>query len=208
MTVGRAILVGAALAVALAADASAAQITIDSRCAAGDGEVTITGSGFSPEGLVKITGLDEAADYALADERGGFSEKFLTPPVDDFRAHAHTITATDTDVRTLTATAHLTLVQELYITNLPVAGAPRELVTWLFAGWTPGRVLFGHFVYKGRLRKTYRYGTARGACGTLSTTAPRFPTRPRRGRWYIQFDQSKAYDRGTRPRRETHVTVS
>jgi hypothetical protein len=116
--------------------------------------------------------------------------------------------ATDTDAPTLSASAPLTLVQELAITNLPVAGAPSQRVTWLFAGFTPNRVIFGHFVYKGRLRKTYRYGTARGVCGTLATKAPRFPTRPRRGRWYIQFDQVKTYDHATKPRRETHVTVS
>lgn len=210
MTVGRATLWAAAVAAALAtpAAARAAQIKIDTRCAAANSDITISGSGFSSEALVKITGLDTAADYALADEKGAFSEKFLTPPVDDFRAHARTVTATDTANTPLTATATVSVVQELYLTNFPVGGSPRESVRWLFAGWKPSRVIFGHFVYRSRLRKTYRYGMATGACGTLDTFAPRFPTRPRRGHWYIQFDQVKRYDRGTRPRREQRVTIS
>ena len=89
-----------------------------------------------------------------------------------------------------------------------VGGAPNQRVRWLFAGFRSGKAIYGHFVYRDRVRKTYRYGIARGACGTLAVRAPRFPTRPRRGRWYIQFDQAKRYDHGTKPRRETHVTVT
>jgi hypothetical protein len=210
MKVGRTTVAGAVLAGVLAAPAGAgaAQIRLGARCAAGGGEISITGMGFSPDALVKISGLDAASDYALADGAGNFSEQFLTPVIEDFRAHPLTVTATDTANAALTAHAPVTLVQELFITNFPVAGRPNQRVRWLFAGFRPAKHVYGHFVYRGRLRRTYDFGVARGACGTLGVTAPRFPTRARRGRWYIQFDQVKRYNRGTKPRRETRVTIS
>ncbi len=208
MKVGRMTLAGAVLAGAFTASAGAAEIRLSKRCAPGSSELTISGSGFSPDALVKITGLDTSADYALADRSGNFSEEFLTPPVEDFRAHPTTVVATDASQTAIVARAQLTLVQELFITNFPVAGRPSQRVRWLFAGFRPSKHIYGHFVYRNRVRRTYDYGVARGACGTVSVTAPRFPTRARRGRWYIQFDQLKRYNRGTKPRRETRVTVS
>jgi hypothetical protein len=210
MRCGRTTIAGAALAAGLAAPppASAAQIQIASRCAPANTELKITGSGFSPGALVKITGIDTASDYALADDAGAFSETFLTPPIDDYRAHPTTVTATDADNPALKASAPLSLVQELFLTNVPFAGRPTQRVRWLFAGFLPGKTIYGHFVYRSKVRRTYRFGVAAGACGTLSVMAPRFPTRARRGRWYVQFDQVKAYSRATKPRRETHVTIS
>ena len=41
-----------------------------------------------------------------------------------------------------TATMRVRVVREAYGSNLPIAGRPRELTTWRFAGFVPGRPIF------------------------------------------------------------------
>ena len=60
--------------------------------------------------------------------------------------------------------------------------------------------IYVHYVQpSGGSVKTYKLGTAGGACGKLTSTKRRlFPFAARRGNWKLQFDTSKKYVKGVK----------
>ncbi len=189
---------GAALA--LPAGASAAQIQAAVGCAKANAEVTLAGSGFTPDTTVDISGND-GADFVTTDAAGNFRDKILMPPHTGIGALKLTLVAKDSRNPAITAQTELSVVEDFFITNFPVAGRPRQTVQWRFAGFVPGKPIYGHYRYRKRTIRNYRFGVASGPCGVLSRRAPRLPVRSRTGRWFVQFDQAGAFNRFTKPRR-------
>jgi hypothetical protein len=195
---------GAALA--LPAGASAAQIRAAVGCAKANAEVTLSGSGFTPDTTVDISG-NEGADFVTTDAAGNFSDKILMPPHTGTGARKLTLVAKDSRNPALTAQTELSVVEDFFITNFPVAGRPSQTVQWRFAGFVPGKPIYGHYRHRGRTLRNYRFGVASGPCGTLTLRARRLPVRSRTGRWTVQFDQASAYNRFTKPRRTYGFTI-
>jgi hypothetical protein len=110
-----------------------------------------------------------------------------------------TVTAVDGLNPANVAILRLNVVHEAFGSNRPVAGRPRELTTWRFAGFVPGRPVYAHFLLDGRVRGDYRFGVARGDCGTLTARAARIPgvrtLAP--GRWTLKLDQRMTYRAST-----------
>jgi hypothetical protein len=83
------------------------------------------------------------------------------------------------------------------ITNLAVATKPPtapygRVVKYTFAGFRPGKPIFGHYSRHGKLVVTHKFGKATGACGILHTKAKLFPGHgPRNAKYKVQFDDSK-----------------
>jgi hypothetical protein len=94
-----------------------------------------------------------------------------------------------------TATLRLNVVRAAFASNLPIAGRPHDMTTWRFAGFASGRPIYAHFLLGGRSRGDYRFGVARGVCGTLTARAPRIPgvRRLRPGHWTLKLDQRRSY---------------
>jgi hypothetical protein len=192
--VGRLAAAIAALLLVPAAAASAADVTIAGTCFSSGQQITLTGTAFTPGGAVSIGG-DVAAATAQADPAGTFTTRILAPTVTDLGPRTVTVTATDAANPANVTTLRLQVVREPFGSNRPVAGRPRELTTWRFAGFVPGRPIYAHFLLDGRSRGDYRFGVARGDCGTLTTRAARIPgvrtLAP--GRWTLKLDQRMTY---------------
>jgi hypothetical protein len=184
----------AALAVLLApAAADAADLTSEGACFASSQPIALSGTAFTPGTPVTISGA--ANGGAQADALGAFTTQVAAPAIPELGPRTVRFTAVDRVNPANTATLELRIVREAFGSNLPIAGRPRAITTWRFAGFVPDRPIYAHFLLGGRTRGDYRFGVATGACGTLTARAARIPgvrtLRP--GRWTLKLDQRMTY---------------
>ena len=199
-----AVVVVAALTVP--AGARAGDVTTIGRCFSSAQPLTISGSSFTANTRVSIAG--DVTGAAQADASGAFSTTLTAPTVTELGPRTVTMVMVDESNPVNTATVRVRVVREPYGSNLPLAGRPTEQTMWRFAGFTTDRPIFGHFLLDGRLRGTYRFGVARGVCGTLRVRAPRIPVdRVSAGRWTLKLDQRKRFRR-TGPGATTTFRIS
>ena len=186
-----------ALALLHAQSAAAASLTVSGTCYASGQQVALAGTTFTPLAAVAIGGAVTATGQA--DATGAFRMAIAAPPVAELGPRPMTITAVDGANPANPATLRLNVVHAAYGSNLPIAGRPRDMTTWRFAGFAPSRPIYAHFLLDGRARGDHRFGTARGDCGTLEVRAPRIPgvrsLAP--GRWTLKLDQRKTYREST-----------
>jgi hypothetical protein len=192
------ILAAAAAALLLApAGADAAELTVTGTCFATGERVAVAGTSFTPGAPVTLAG--DVTGGAQADAAGMFTTEIAAPPVAELGPRVVTVTAVDRITPANTASMRLNVVREAFGSNRPVAGRPHAVTTWRFAGFVPGRPIYAHFLLGGRSRGDYRFGVARGVCGTLTARAPRIPgvraLQP--GRWTLRLDQRPAYHEST-----------
>jgi hypothetical protein len=182
-----------AVALAPPAVAHAGDITTTGQCFSSAQTLTVSGSAFTANAPVAITG--DVTGATQADATGAFTAQVVAPTVAGLGPRTVTMTVTDGLNPANRATMRVRVVREAFGSNLPLAGRPREMTTWRFAGFVPGRPIFGHFVRAGRVRGSYRFGVARGVCGTLRVRAPRIPgvRRVTAGRWTLKLDQRRRY---------------
>ncbi len=205
----------AALAVLLltgAASASAATLQLNGACFADPGQradtITLTGSGFAPSTAYQVT-LDGQAlpnGAGRTDAAGNLTGSLPSPSIADYagsKALEHTFTLGIQD-GTNTATAQFT-VSKLFANFTPSSGNPKTLkVRFALNGFglsgATNPPIYVHYVQPGGGSiKTYKLGTASGACGKLTSAKRRlFPFTARRGNWKLQFDTSKKYVKGVK----------
>jgi hypothetical protein len=177
--------------------AAAADLTIEGTCFASGQQLVVTGAAFTPLATVTIAGGVTATTQA--DATGAFRVAIAAPAVAGLGPHTVTLTAADAANPANAATLRLHVVRAAFGSNRPLAGRPHDVTRWRFAGFAPDRPIYGHFLLGGRSRGDYRFGVARGACGTLSVRAPRIPgvhaLRP--GRWTLKLDQRRTYREAT-----------
>jgi hypothetical protein len=188
---------GALGAIAVPEVAIAADVTVRGECFASGQTLTISGTAFTPGGQVAISG--DTTGMAMADALGVFRTEIVAPPVAELGPRIVAVTATDVTNPVNVTTLRMKVVRAAFGSNLPIAGRPGEVTTWRFAGFAPSRPIYAHFIRGGRSRRDYRFGVARGDCGTLSVRAPRIPgvgtLRP--GRWTLRLDQRMTYQATT-----------
>jgi hypothetical protein len=190
------LLAGAGGAAVAPAAAQAAGLTVTGTCFAAGEPVALSGSAFTPGAAVALGGAVTAA--AQADALGTFAVQVPAPPVPGVMPRVATITAVDQGNPANTATLRLRVVRRAFGSNFPVAGRPQRRTTWRFAGFAPGRPIYGHFRLRGRPMGTHRFGVARGRCGTLVVRARHVPVdRVRPGGWTLKLDQRAADRPGT-----------
>jgi hypothetical protein len=188
---------GVAAVLLLPAGADAADLTARGACFASGQRLVLSGTSFTPGAPVAIAG--DVSGAAQADAAGTFTTEIAAPPVAGLGPRVVTVTAVDRANPANTSTLRLKVVREAFGSNRPVAGRPQQITTWRFAGFVPGRPIYAHFLLDGRPRGRYRFGVARGDCGTLTTRAARIPgvrsLAP--GRWTLKLDQRMTYREGT-----------
>ena len=182
---------------AVPAVARAATMTVTGTCFASGQPVTLAGTAFTPGGPVTITGA--VSGSAQASPAGEFSTQIAAPPIAGLGPSVVTVRVLDRLNPANAASIQLRVVRQAFGSNLPVAGRPREVTTWRFAGFAAGAPIYGHFFRDGAPQGDFRFGVAQGDCGTLSVRAPRIPgvrvLRP--GRWTLRLDQHMTYRAGT-----------
>ncbi len=186
------------------AAAQAASLTAPGACLPNNEILPWVGSGFTPQSTVKLTGM-ELDRSAFPDATGAFQTTLLTPNNTTYTPRTYTVTATNEANPAETASVAVQVVK--FGVSAPLNGKPSDTAVWRFAGFTAGKPLYGHFRYHGQTIRNYRFGTAKGACGTLKTRAKRLPARSRRGTWTLQVDQAKSYSAKTRPSFRTSFTI-
>ena len=184
---------GAPGAIVLPDIAGAADVTVRGQCFASGQKLTMSGTAFTPGGQIAISG--DATGTAVADPLGVFRTEIVAPPVTGLGPRTVVVTATDVANPANRTTLRMKVVRAAFGSNLPIAGRPQEMTTWRFAGFAPSQPIYAHFILEGRSRGDYRFGVARGDCGTLTVRAPRIPgvgtLQP--GKWRLKLDQRMTY---------------
>jgi hypothetical protein len=174
------------------ASAQAASIAVPAPCLVSDQPVTVAGSGFTPNTLITLDG--DASGSAASDAAGAFSAPLPAPAVTTIAPKTVTVNASDPANPANTATVSFQVVKGAYVSNVPINGRPAQKTTWRFAGFQSGAPVYGHFRLNGTTRRNYRFGTAKGPCGTLVVQAARVPVRKvLAGKWTLQIDQRPTY---------------
>ncbi len=189
--------------------AGAATLRTDTRCYQETQEVVVRGAGFTPLATVNVARNGKVFASAQADVNGAFVGKFVTPvtPV-EVRERLYQLSATDT-INTAMTTYRST---KIFANFKPASGNPATLrVRFTVFGFGLVRrraPVYLHYVDPdGRERRTVRLGTAAGVCGRINRTKERrlFPFEARRGKWVLQFDTRREYERATSKRRTPWV---
>jgi hypothetical protein len=207
----RAIALGTALiaVAAPAAGAQAATLSVSQPCQVATFGLTAVLSGFTPNTTVSIQG-DQIFATATADATGSVTIPFTAPLLGsiDPKSKQVILTATDNAATPLTATARFRTTNFAFGTT-GGQQSPKAKRTWKFSGFTPGKPIYGHFRYAGQTRVNHRFGLAQGPCGELSVKAPGIPVKGRvnTGKWAVQIDQKKIFNRTTKPRLTGSTTV-
>jgi hypothetical protein len=196
MTVTTAAALAATAALAAPAAAGASGLAVQGACFVSGARVPVTGSGFTPGAPVSIGG--DASASAVADASGNITARVSAPSVSTIAPKTISISARDGANRANVAGASFPVIRDVLVSNAPLGGRPRQKTTWHFAGFPAGRAIYGHYRFRGRTMKNYRFGTPVGPCGTLTVRGRRVPlpsSRLRSGLWTLQLDQRRHYRR-------------
>lgn len=188
---------GALVALGATAPAHAAVLKVDAsdRCLDNNKSYRLWGSGFTPRATVSLSGSPFLLE-AHTDINGQFRTAFITPNETSFTPRTIVLGAVEPNNPAVSATTTIHVVR--FGSNVPVFGDPSEVVTWRFAGF-PNRTIYGHFRYRGKTMRDYRFGKARGICGTLVARARRLPAEFRSGKWTLQIDGRSRFSTKARP---------
>jgi len=86
------------------------------------------------------------------------------------------------------------LVTALDVRVTPANARPSSPVRFHGRGFTGGPAVYGHYLRKGKLRKTVLLAPTSGACGTFDVRRRQLPIKhPHTGRWILQIDQSATW---------------
>jgi hypothetical protein len=210
-------IIGALTAVgfgALVSGAWAAAITVAKPCYVNQSRtkrasMTVVGSGFAPGGQVTIASSDGSLNVVTTASTTGAIAAATKAPDPSFTLPGQRtvmLTAVESTVggTPITATTPVT-VAPLAVAIQPSVVVPTEKVTWYFSGFTPGELIFGHYL-RGKQVALARFGRAHDACGVLAARAPLYPGGHPRHRLYgLQLDDSRRYNKRSTPRLEKKV---
>lgn len=195
----------AACAIVLGGSAAGAdskpRIVLDPGCYLSSGGGVLTGSGFRPNGTwtAKLAGTKKIGTGHV-DARGAIRARFTAPQYHGTRG-TRELTLSVTDGTRVASTTFL--MTPLDASFSPRTGDPKRLrVRWRVLGLGPRHGVYVHYVQpNGKLKRTLRIGTTRGACGSLKTgPIALFPFRYSYGTWTFQIDASRVYRATTTPR--------
>ena len=188
------IAVAAIAVVAVPASARAARLAVSNACPVSGTKVGLAGSGFTPGATVRFG--EDVSGRAVADAAGNIHATFTAAHVATLSPRRLRVTAHEAAHPRIAAGARFRVIRDVLLTNAPLQGAPRGKTTWVFVGFPARSPIYGHYRYRGRTVKNYRFGKPTGPCGTLTVRARRVPvpaSRLHAGRWTIQLDQRRRY---------------
>jgi hypothetical protein len=167
-----------------------------SRDDGGTEAVRLAGSGFTPGSLVDIL-VDGELRYprVQVDAAGALPAGLLPAPFVAKGRRPFTVTVTEQGNAAQTA-AVSSLVTALDVEVRPRAATPATRVRFKGSGFTARRPVHLHYVRGGRARETVRLvRRPQGPCGDFDVRRRQFPFLPSVGRWQLQFDQQRRFER-------------
>jgi len=186
-----------ACAAAFAPSASAATLQFDRSCFRPGTTAALSGSGYTPNGLVGIgqDGVLRAAPRANA--VGNIAANFTTPSQSsgsrlyNFQA----VDATNTAINAVTQVR----ISALNVSIRPRSGSPSARRRIGARGFIGGRTLYSHARRGRRYKVNVRIGRLRGPCAKLSARKRILRRGTSPGTYRVQFDARRRYRRCSRP---------
>lgn len=206
-----------ALGVALAAPAAPADTAADAppalrthpcpRLIAGAPRryVALTGSGFTPRGVVAVgyAGVGHRArpDLLRADATGALASTVSGPGPRGLRHFITPVTlrATDATDHARTAFARFSVVR--LGVRVPRVTRPHAVVTFRLYGFPDRSVVWAHYFFAGRPVATRRMGRTTGDCGLVRHRGRYLPARVRDGPWRLYLSLMRRFTRADARRR-------
>jgi hypothetical protein len=201
---------------ALAAQASAAVLQANKACyvnanPAQGAPMVITGTGFVPGTTVQLTG-GTTSGSAVADASGNVTIPAQAPELATIAPASKStmLSASGANPDGTTTTARL----KVQSANLAVDTSPSSVrnvrndkVTFSFAGFVPGKHIYGYYVRKKLVAKA-KYGKAKGPCGMLKEKALLFPGgHPKNDKYKVTFESSSKLNNNAFPRVTGTLTI-
>jgi hypothetical protein len=180
------------LGLALPAGAQAATLSVQQTCFVSGADARVVGTGYTPGALVRLEGTDLSGS-ATADAAGNIDTTVRPYLTGGNRVTPKTFTLTASEGGAPLASVSFPVVGDLFMVDANLNGPPSSTVRWRFAGFQPGKPVYGHYRFGGRTIRNYRFGVAKGPCGTLTARARRLPTKVRYGTWKLKFDSRRSY---------------
>ena len=157
--------------------------------------VAVQASGFTPGANIDvyIDGVRvQSGVLALPD---GTVSGSVDAPYQGFGQRQFTLTVIERETPGNTASA-TSLVTALDMRLKPRRTAPHREVRFLGRGFTDGVEVFGHYLRRGKLRKTVSLGAPQGPCGRVDIKRRQIPIRnPHVGRWVLLVDNQAEYSK-------------
>jgi hypothetical protein len=155
--------------------------------------VPVEGSGFTPGSLVDVA-LDGVVVQTVQVLPEGTVSGRVPAPHQQRGEREFVLTLTERD-RPETTVSTSSRVTALSLRMVPREASPRRRVRFIGRGFTDDQPVYGHYVRRGELRKTVRFGRPWGPCGRFSVKRRQIPVRrPRVGRWTLQADHQREYN--------------
>ena len=156
--------------------------------------VPVAGHGFTPGAMVDVS-VDGATPIEAQANEAGDVTGMVTAPYQRRGVRPFSITVTEQGLPENSATAQ-SRIAALTARLDPREATPSRRVRFLGRGFIDGPEVYGHYLRKGKLRKTVLLGAPEGPCGRLDATHRQIPVdHPKTGRWTLQIDNQQEYAR-------------
>ena len=189
------------------ASASATDVTADLPCYAEGRGMTVSGTGYTPNSIATLT-LDGTTSSADTDINGLFSTTLIAPDTTLQHPGAQQFTLSSRDVDTGAEATTTIMVAKLGVDAFPLTAKPHARITWFLAGFPSQKAIYGHWRFGGKTRANHRMGLPQGPCGVLKVKARQIEaSKIRFGRWTVQFDHNRGYDKLAKPRVTVVINV-
>jgi hypothetical protein len=198
MRVTTAILATTLLAAAAPAAASAATLEPLNACYRSLGEKTretvhVKAGGFQPGSKVDVSIDGTVVSSGVTALPDGTIDGTVTAPYQRRGQRPFSLTVTEQQRRANTITAQ-SRIAALDMRLKPSEATPSSRVRFLGVGFIDGDGIYGHYVRRGKLRKTVLLGRPQGPCGRIDERHRQIPIRrPKTGRWTLQVDNEPVY---------------
>jgi hypothetical protein len=196
----------AAVGVAGPAAAQAATLAVSGSksCYRAGDSLTLTGSGYTPNGPVDVTLDGHDLGPLTADASGNISSPLRVGNLRGVRTR--TLVASDATNPALTGTASF-LGSALVVGVKPHNGTAGRKLRIAASGFTTGKRLYAH-IRRRHYRRNVFIGKLKGPCHTLKVRKPVLGAGTPKGVYKVQFDTRKRYSKKTKVWFRFSVTVT
>lgn len=170
--------------------------------------LVVRGAGFSPNAAIAI-GRGARPEGAVTDSAGAFARPLsVLDRLRDRVPRSRPLDIVATDPALGASNRLRVRTAALAFRATPRRTRPWRTVTFRFSGFEPGRVVYAHYRFGGRVRANVTMGRASAPCGLLTARRDQIPVRdPDVGRWSIQFDHRRSFSARATPRITATVDV-
>lgn len=195
----------AVAAMAAAAPAQAATLVGDKACYQELERMTVTATGFTPNGVVNFSQDNLAFGTPTADSQGNLRAVGPAPRLGATTQRRSLLEARDATNPSIFASIN-PLVTKFSLRVSPQGGRPSRVRRIRARGFTEGRTLYAHVRRNGR-GKNFRLGRLKRPCGVKSVRKRLFRARAKIGVYRVQFDTRRRYSASVAQRKVFEVTI-